>query len=93
MNAAMQLKQLVEERGVTYTFLSNKTGISVDAISKNFMGKRRMLADEMISICAVMGINLNDLRGTTLESHPQNDMTSLPLENPSFPVPAQTRPS
>lgn len=92
MSAAMQLKKMVEERGVTYTFLSNKTGISVDAISKNFMGKRRMLADEMISICMVMGIDLNDLRGTTSEFHPQNDMTSLSLENPSFPVSVQARP-
>lgn len=64
MNAALKLKRLVEERGIKYTFLSDKTGIPIDAISKCFMGKRRMLADEMISLCEAAGVDLNDLRGT-----------------------------
>jgi len=51
----------VEERGTTYTFLSKKTGIKVDAISKSFSGKRRLPADEMVALCRVLNIDLKDL--------------------------------
>lgn len=68
MSAAMTLKRLVDERGIKYTFLANETGIPVNVISQTFLGKRRLLADEMISICVAAGLDLNDMRGT--ESRP-----------------------
>lgn len=58
---AQEIKRLVDARGVSYTFIATKTGISVDALSKSFAGKRRMTADEMISICTAVGIDLVDL--------------------------------
>lgn len=61
MNVAQRMKSLVQERGVTYTFISAKTGISVDAISRAFLGKRKLPADEMVKICEAVGIDLNDL--------------------------------
>ena len=60
MKAAEKLKDLVEERGVTYTFISSKTGIPVDTISRVFLGKRKLLADEMVSICNAVGLDLKD---------------------------------
>lgn len=62
MSVAQKIKILVDNKGVTYTFISSKTGISVDAISRSFSGKRRLPADEMIAICDAVGIDLNDLR-------------------------------
>lgn len=58
---AQRIKRIVDDKGVSYTYIANKTGLSVDAISKSFLGKRRMTADEMISICAAVGIDLADL--------------------------------
>lgn len=63
MSAAMTLKQLVDERGIKYKFLANETGIPLNVISQMFLGKRRLLADEMISICVAAGLDLNDMRG------------------------------
>lgn len=61
MTAAARIKELVNSKGVSYTFISDKTGIPVDAISRTFLGKRRLMADEMIAICSAVGINLQDL--------------------------------
>lgn len=61
MSVSERLKFLIEEKGVTYTFISSKTNIPVDAISKSLLGKRRLPADEMVAICKAAGINLREL--------------------------------
>jgi len=61
MCVAERLKLIVEERGTTYTFLSKRTGIKVDAISKSLSGKRRLPADEMIALCHALNVDLCDL--------------------------------
>lgn len=61
MSVAEQLKHLVDARGVSYTFISEKTGIPVNTISRSFLGKRRLPADEMLAICCAVGIDLNDI--------------------------------
>ena len=58
---AERIKDLVDARGIKYSFLADKTGIPIDAISKALRGKRRMTADEMLAICGVLGIDLGDL--------------------------------
>ena len=65
MTVAQEIKSLVDEKGISYTFISAKTGIPVDAISKTFMGKRKPTADEMIAICSVTGIDLSDLSNSS----------------------------
>lgn len=62
MRAAQAIRSLIEQRGVTYTFLSKKTGISVDQISKSMRGDRRLLADELVALCAALGVDLAELR-------------------------------
>lgn len=64
MAVAERLKQLVDDKGVTYSFIASKTGIPVDAISKSLLGKRRLPADELVDICNVVGIELNELQLT-----------------------------
>ena len=63
MSVAVRLKEIISDAGMTYTALSKKTGISVDALSRSFLEKRKLRADEMIAICTVMNIDLSDLRG------------------------------
>lgn len=59
---AKALKSKIESLGISYSFISSKTGIPIDAISRVMLGKRRLMADEMIAICGVIGVDLNDLR-------------------------------
>ena len=61
LTAAARIKELVNSKGVSYTFISDKTGIPVDAISRTFLGKRRLMADEMIDFCSAVGIDLQDI--------------------------------
>lgn len=56
MSAATRLKQLVDGRGIRYTFIADKTGIPLNSISRTFLGKRKLTADEMFSICEATGI-------------------------------------
>ena len=60
MRAFEKLKQLIDDKGITYTFISNKTGIPVNTISRSLSGKRKLPADEMILICRATGIDLSD---------------------------------
>ena len=62
MAVAEKIKKLIDGKGVTYTFISEKTGIPIDAISRSMLGKRRLPADEMISICNAVGIDLKELQ-------------------------------
>lgn len=61
MRAAEKIRVLVENKGITYTYISKKTGIPVNSISRALMGKRRLPADEFIAICQVIGVSLGDL--------------------------------
>ncbi len=71
MTVAQKMKLLIEQKGITYTFISEKTGIPVDALSKSFLGKRRLPADEMISICCEVGIDLSDLAAERVGTAPR----------------------
>ncbi len=54
----------ISSHGIKQTYISEKTGISKAAISSMLMGKRKILADEFISICSVLDIpqeNINSL--------------------------------
>ena len=57
MSAAIRLKNIVENRGVKLTAISKATGIPVDLISRSFLGKRKLLADEFLSICSFLDLD------------------------------------
>ncbi len=59
--AASAIKAILEEKGISYSFIAGKTGISIDALSKTFLGKRKLTADEMIKICLCTDIDIDDL--------------------------------
>ena len=61
MRAAERIRQIVDERGIKYTAISQATQIPVDAVSKSFLGKRKLLADEMLAICNFLHLDIADL--------------------------------
>lgn len=59
MTAAERMKTIIDERGVTYSFISRKTGISVDSISKSMAGKRKLPADELVKMCLLLNVDIS----------------------------------
>lgn len=59
MTVAEQMKTIIEDRGVTYSFISRKTGIPIDSISKSMAGKRKLPADELVKMCLLLGVDIS----------------------------------
>ncbi len=51
------LKNYIELIGIKQSYLSDKTKIPADTISKILNGKRKMTAEELLAICDVLHID------------------------------------
>ena len=56
------LKEYFKERNITQYEIKNKTGISQDKVSLMLNGKRKLTADELITIAIVFDIDLNKIK-------------------------------
>lgn len=61
VTVAQKIKKVVDERGIKYTAISLATGIHIDAISRSFNGKRKLLGDELVAICKFLHLELDDV--------------------------------
>lgn len=59
MNIPKNIDVYLEKNGIKRNFLSKKTGITENALSLTFSGKRKMLADEYVKICNALGVSYN----------------------------------
>lgn len=59
------LSDYVTSKGIKQTYISQKTGISVDTISKILNGRRKILANEFIQICSALEIPQRELSALT----------------------------
>ena len=57
MNINDNLKNYIELIGIKQTYLSDKTKIPADTISKILNGKRKMTAEELLAICDALHID------------------------------------
>lgn len=57
MTVNQKIKKYLEEHGITQMWLSQNTGIAQEKISNIVNGKRRVTADELLSICSVLNIS------------------------------------
>lgn len=62
MNINLKFKEIVEERGIKQASICEKTGMTPDSISRIFMGKRKISADEFLTLCSVLDIDPNIFR-------------------------------
>lgn len=62
MSVTQKIKMIVKDRGITLRYLARKTGLRESALSMALNGKRRLLADELLAICAVLDLDIQDLR-------------------------------
>ena len=58
------LAKIVEQRGIKQIYISEKTGLSADVISKILRSERKMTAEEFLAICDALDINANEFRAT-----------------------------
>lgn len=52
----------IKERGVTLVFVSKQANIKTDLLSKTLNGNRNMKADELVSLCQVLDLTLEDFK-------------------------------
>jgi predicted transcriptional regulator len=55
------VRDYIEDHGITMTHVSKKTGIPLELLRRSLNGTRRLQADEFISICACVGIDISDI--------------------------------
>jgi len=51
------LNAYVSERGIKQNFISEKTGLSVDAVSRILNSKRKISAEEFLKICDAIDLD------------------------------------
>ena len=54
----VKVKQYLDENGIKYSFVSEKTGIPMNILSPLLNGKRKMSVEEYFSICNALGISV-----------------------------------
>lgn len=52
----------IQDRGLKIVAISQKINVSSDILSKTLQGKRKMKADELILLCEVLGLTLDDFK-------------------------------
>ena len=57
-----KVRKMLEERGIQQKFICEKVGISTALFNLSMNCKRKLKATELISICFVLGIDLNEFK-------------------------------
>ena len=56
MHVGRKILEYLDNRGITQTFLSNKSGIPLAKLNLALNGKRRISLDEYEAICGALGV-------------------------------------
>ncbi len=59
MEANLEIKAYLEDKGITQAFLSRKTGIQTTKLNLALNGARRLSLEEYSLICGVLGVDTN----------------------------------
>lgn len=60
----LKIKEFLDSNGIKYSFVSEKTGIPMNILSPMLNGKRKMSAEEFISICSVLNVSMEYFANT-----------------------------
>jgi len=55
----VKIKKYLKSKGISQTFVSNKTGIPISTLNAILNGNRKLLAEEYFVICQVLGVPLD----------------------------------
>lgn len=62
MGLNLQIKEIIEDRGIKQSYISKKTGLSTDIVSRILNGTRKMTGEELLLICDLLDIDPRKLR-------------------------------
>lgn len=62
MSINEQLNVYIKENGIKQVYIAQKTGLTEDVVSKILNGKRKIRADDFLTICTVLNIDPNIFR-------------------------------
>jgi transcriptional regulator with XRE-family HTH domain len=54
-----KIKEYLNKKGISQTFVSNKTGIPISTLNAALNGNRKILAEEYFIICQVLEVPLD----------------------------------
>lgn len=60
----LRLKEIIESRGIKQSYISERIGITTDAISRILNGTRKITGEELLNICDLLDIDPRSLRKT-----------------------------
>ena len=55
----IKIKEYLNSKGISQTFVANQTGISVSTLNSALNGNRKLLAEEYFLICKVLDVPLD----------------------------------
>lgn len=53
----LKIKEYLDENGIKYSYLSERTGMPMNILSPTLNGKRKMSAEEYFMICKILGLS------------------------------------
>lgn len=56
MNLYLAIGSYLENNGITQTYLSERSGMTTNALNLSLKGKRKLTADEYIKICDALKV-------------------------------------
>lgn len=59
MEIHLQLREVRLSKGITQTYVSEKTGISNNKLSRFEKGQQKLYYDEFLKVCKVLEVNPN----------------------------------
>lgn len=59
MNLAKNIKTYLENNYISKKLIADKTGMTQNAVSLSLNGKRKLTADEYVSICKALNVPLD----------------------------------
>lgn len=55
----LKVKKYLDEKGIKYSFLSEKIGMPMNLFSPLLNGKRKMSVEEYFTICEALGVSVD----------------------------------
>ena len=53
----LKIKKYMDENGIKYSFVADKIGMPMNIFSPKINGKKKLTAEEYLSICEALGVD------------------------------------
>lgn len=64
MLIALNIRNYLEDKGITQEWLAQKIGMSKQTMSATLKGTRRLTAEEYVAICAALDLSMDYFKDT-----------------------------